>query len=204
MTSRKNHWLLSLFVIPLVAHSFAPNPAFESSRSVSLGGQRSSSSSLLRSLPPPPGEAFIVFLGDDDREGDGEEEEDEEEDIELEVDQYTQAAQEEFRESGRSSASPSLATSSTNGSLTTKQDWGGALGKLRQRMEDIETGKSEDPSHALFRVMSAQTPNQLIGQFVTSANPQTVQAMSGAVSSLLGGRSMYADAIGTRIYRQER
>mmetsp|Transcript_66515 Transcript_66515/g.192029 ORF Transcript_66515/g.192029 Transcript_66515/m.192029 type:complete len:394 (-) Transcript_66515:33-1214(-) len=76
-----------------------------------------------------------------------------------------------------------------SGDLTTYQDWGGALGKLRQRVEDVETGKSQDPSHALFRMMSAQSPNQVIGKFVTSANPQTVQAMSGAVSSLLGGLS---------------
>ena len=68
-------------------------------------------------------------------------------------------------------------------------DWGGALSKLRERVDDVETGKSQDPSHVLFRQMSSPSPNQLIGQFVSSANPQVVQAMSGAVQSLLGGLS---------------
>ena len=36
---------------------------------------------------------------------------------------------------------------------------------------------------------SSETPNQVIGQFITTANPQVVQAMSGAVGSLLGGLS---------------
>jgi len=197
MTPRTNHVLVSLFVIPLVVHSFAPIPAVPLSRSFSEG-QRTPSS--LRVVPPPPGETFIIVLGDDDDRDGGEEEEDEEEDSEIEVDQYIEAAQEECQESRSSSA---LATSNNKGDLTTKQDWGGALGKLRQRVEDIETGKSDDPSHALFRVMSAQTPNQLIGQFVTSANPQTVQAMSGAVSSLLGGMSMCASGYCTRLHRQQ-
>lgn len=38
-------------------------------------------------------------------------------------------------------------------------------------------------------MMSAPLPNQIIGTFVNSANPQVVQAMSGAVNSLLGGLS---------------
>jgi hypothetical protein len=37
--------------------------------------------------------------------------------------------------------------------------------------------------------MSSQSPNQAIDSFVKTANPQVVQAMSGAVSSLLGGLS---------------
>jgi hypothetical protein len=134
---------------------------------------------------PPAGESFIIILGDDD-DNTGEEGEDEEEDEDVEVDQYTQAAKEEFQDTNRRSSS--ALANSMNGDLVTNQDWGGALGKLRQRMEDVETGKSEDPSHALFRLMSAQTPNQVIAKFVTSANPQIVQAMSGAVNSLLGGR----------------
>lgn len=141
-------------------------------------------------MPPPPGDAFIVILGDDDNYED-DDNEDDEDDEEVEVDPYTQAAKEEFI--GTTEATTSALATSRSGDLVTKQDWGGALGKLRQRVEDTETGKSEDPSHALFRLMSAQTPNQVIGQFVTSANPQTVQAMSGAVSSLLGGRCLNAD-----------
>lgn len=140
-------------------------------------------------MPPPPGESFIVILGDDDEEGEDDYEDDDEEDEkEQEEDPYTKAAKEEFEESSSSPESSSALAMFNSGELTTFQDWGGALGKLRQRVEDMETGKSQDLSHALFRLMSSQSPNQVIGKFVTSANPQTVQAMSGAVSSLLGGR----------------
>ena len=137
---------------------------------------------------PPPGESFIIILGDDDDEGNEEYDvdEDDEEEEEQEDDVYTQAAKEEFEES--ISPKDSSALTITSGKLTTLEDWGSALGKLRQRVEDVESGKNQDPSHALFRLMSSQSPNQVIGKFVMSANPQTVQAMSGAVSSLLGGR----------------
>ena len=64
-------------------------------------------------------------------------------------------------------------------------------------VEDIESGKSQDPSHVLFRLMSNQSPNQIIGQFVSSANPNVVQAMSGAVGSLLGGLSNPAMGVET-------
>lgn len=83
-------------------------------------------------------------------------------------------------------------------SITT-MDWGGALGKLRQRLDDMEQGKSGNPSQALFRLMSSQSPNQAIGSFVTSANPHVVQAMSGAVSSLLGGLSSPTSGVETLV-----
>jgi len=76
-------------------------------------------------------------------------------------------------------------------------DWGGELGKLRQRMGDIDSGKSRDPSNALFRLMSAKTPNEMIGHFVQSANPKVVRACSDAVNSLLGGLSSPAMGIET-------
>jgi hypothetical protein len=110
------------------------------------------------------------------------EEEDDEED--EEEDPYTKVAKSEFQFDTPSSSS----LMKMNGELdATMMDWGGALGKLRERVGDMETGKSQDPSHVLFRLMSAESPNQVIGQFVNSVNPQTVQAMSGAVGSLLGG-----------------
>lgn len=133
---------------------------------------------------PPNGPIFIV-LGDDDDEGEeGEEfEEDDDDHEELEEDPYTALAAEEFR----ANEADSSALATMDGDFATFEDWGGALGKLRQRVEDVESGRSQEPSNALFRLMSAETPNQVIGNFVTSANPETVQAMSGAVSSLLGG-----------------
>lgn len=124
-----------------------------------------------------------ILMDDDDDDDENVEEEDEEE--ELEDDPYQKVAASEFSDETDSSSS---ALTAMNTDLdATMMDWGGALGQLRQRVEDVESGLSKDPSHVLFRIMSSQTPNQVIGQFVSSANPKTVQAMSGAVSSLLGG-----------------
>jgi hypothetical protein len=123
----------------------------------------------------------------------GDEDYDDVDDDVPEDDPYMELAPSEF---GNESSSSALTTTTTNNagrksssSLTTDLDWGGALGALRSRMEDVESGKAGDPSQALFRMMSAPSPNQIIGQFVNSADPQVVQAMSGAVSSLLGGLS---------------
>ena len=109
-------------------------------------------------------------------------EEDEEDEEELEEDPYESVASSEFVDSGKGGG---LVTST--GQVATGMDWGGALTRLRERVDDVESGKSQDPSHALFRLMSSQSPNQAIGSFVQKANPQVVQAMSGAVGSLLGG-----------------
>lgn len=132
------------------------------------------------------------------------EEEDEDDEPEPE-DPYLQVAASEFQDKAAAAAKKappgisSLMTTSSAASSTprTTIDWGGALGKLRQRMEDVETGKSQNPSQVLFRLMSSQTPNQAIGSFVSSANPDVVQAMSGAVSALLGGLSNPAMGIET-------
>ena len=134
---------------------------------------------------------LINISFDEGKNNDDEDEKDEEDDEEDdEPDPYQETALSEFSDEPGTASSPgSLVLSDASGSPTTALDWGGALGKLRERMEDIETGKSQDPSHALFRLMSSQSPNQAIGKFVSSASPQVVQAMSGAVSSLLGGLS---------------
>ena len=121
------------------------------------------------------------YLDDDMANEDDDEEEEEE-------DPYTAVADSEFQDTESSTLS-TLSGSSI--------DWGGELGKLRQRMGDVESGKSQDPSNALFRLMSANTPNQLIGQFVSSANPLVVKACSDAVNSLLGGLSSPAMGIET-------
>eukprot|EP00529_Nitzschia_sp_RCC80_P010764 CAMPEP_0113481884 /NCGR_PEP_ID=MMETSP0014_2-20120614/22636_1 /TAXON_ID=2857 /ORGANISM="Nitzschia sp." /LENGTH=635 /DNA_ID=CAMNT_0000375389 /DNA_START=108 /DNA_END=2015 /DNA_ORIENTATION=+ /assembly_acc=CAM_ASM_000159 len=133
---------------------------------------------------PPPGgfDQQRSMYGAEDEEDDDEDEEDE--------DPYTTAAASEFTNSDSvSSSSSSIVAANGGDELNTVIDWGGALSKLRERVDDVETGKSQDPSHVLFRQMSSPSPNQLIGQFVSSANPQVVQAMSGAVQSLLGGLS---------------
>ena len=138
----------------------------------------------LSSTPPP----VITFeaLDDDDDEEDDDDEDDEEE---LELDPYEQVATSEFVDKSDINEDDEgggvLAT--TGGEVSTGMDWGGALSRLRERVDDVESGKSQNPSQALFRLMSSQSPNQAIGTFVRDANPQVVQAMSGAVGSLLGG-----------------
>ena len=119
---------------------------------------------------------------------DEDEEDDDEGDDDDDEDPYTTVADSEFQDA-KSNTLSTLSGSS--------MDWGGALGKLRQRMGDIESGKSKDPSTALFRLMSSSTPNQLIGQFISGANPKVVKACSDAVNSLLGGLSSPAMGIET-------
>jgi hypothetical protein len=129
--------------------------------------------------------------------GDGmdDDDDDDEDEESLEEDSYKSLAPSEFQEEKSDSSS---ALTMRNGDLgVTRTDWGGEIGKLRQRVEDVESGLSRDPSHVLFRVMSSETPNQLIGKFVQSANFDTVQAMSGAVGSLLGGLSTPTSGIET-------
>jgi len=110
---------------------------------------------------------------------------DDQDEDELEEDPYQALAASEFKDTTEEYAS---AITRRNADLDeTKTDWGGEIGKLRQRVEDVESGLSKDPSQALFRVMSSESPSMLIGEFVNSANPKTVQAMTGAVGSLLGG-----------------
>lgn len=122
-------------------------------------------------------EPEIVFVFVEEEEEEEDEDEDDEDD--EEPDPYAEKASSEFVESGSG------------------LDWGGALGKLRQRVSDVESGESQSPSKALFRIMTSQTPNQAIGTFVNTANPQVVAAMSGAVSTLLGGLSNPAMGVET-------
>jgi hypothetical protein len=164
-------------------------PLQPSSRLQTLVSQQQQATRLRMSSTP---EIIVVFGGDDEENNDDEEEEEEEEE---EEDPYRLAAATEFADLTDAQTSSSLVRSSNakdagvSVALATDIDWGGAIGKLRERVNDMESGKSQDPSHALFRVLSAQTPNQQIGAFIQRADPQVVQAMSGAVSSLLGGLS---------------
>ena len=125
-------------------------------------------------------EAEVDGVDDDDDYDD-----DDDDDYYLQ-DPYESRAKSEFLDQPKSNSG--LVRSSPSEPKTTV-DWGGALSKLRERLDDVASGKSQDPSNALFRLMSSQSPNQAIGSFVNTANPQVVQAMSGAVSSLLGGLS---------------
>jgi hypothetical protein len=149
---------------------------------------------------------FVVYDPADDQieeslleeDEDIDEEEDEEED-----DPYTKVASSEFQDDEKNNKRRprkdigALTLLGKDELDTTLMDWGGALSTLRERVQDFESGKSQDPSHVLFRLMSNQTPNQIIGQFVSSANPMVVQAMSGAVGSLLGGLSNPAMGVET-------
>jgi Protein of unknown function (DUF760) len=151
-------------------------------------------------------EVIIIVLEDEDDDNENgpssllEEDDDDDEEEEVEEDPYTKVAASEFQASNddesnsnkskkarQNGVGAALTLSGKNELDTTMMDWGGALSTLRERVQDVETGKSQDPSHVLFRMMSSQTPNQIIGQFVSNANPMVVQAMSGAISSLLGG-----------------
>ena len=121
---------------------------------------------------------------------DGDDDDDEED-----KDPYAQSAPSEFSEIG--DANQAASPSSMAGALarqsrelnTTPLDWGGALTTLRDRVSDIESGKSTNPSTVLFRAISRERPNEAIGRFVREANPEVVAAMTGAVSSLLGSLS---------------
>lgn len=119
--------------------------------------------------------------GDDDptKKEPDEEQEDDDEDDDV-PDAYMKANPSEFLEGERGSL---LAA----GPVTTA-DWGGEYGRLRERFSEQEAGGAT-PSSALFRLMTSETPNQAIGNFVRTANPQVIQAMSGAVNGLLGGLS---------------
>jgi hypothetical protein len=175
----------------VVAIALAPKLAF------TAPSHAQSSSSLISQQhhirPLHRTEQYMITINNDDDDDDDnknsdveEEEEEEDDDDEEEEDAYTKVAGSEFTDSDQKSSA--LATM-RSGLDSTIMDWGGALGKLRERVGDVESGLSSDPSHALFRMMSSESPNQVIGKFITTANPQVVQAMSGAVGSLLGGLS---------------
>jgi hypothetical protein len=126
-------------------------------------------------------DSSIIYDEDDDEDDD-------------EADPYAQSAPSEFIETDDNTTvyASSLATALARQSRelnTTPLDWGGALTTLRDRVSDIESGKSTNPSTVLFRSISRERPNEAIGRFVREANPEVVAAMTGAVGSLLGSLS---------------
>jgi len=141
------------------------------------------SGSMLRQSNMPN----IIFIIGDDGEDEEEDEDEEEESREL----YKDLASSEFSSDSNRSAI------SEGGVISSDTDWGGALTKLRSRVSDIESGQSQKPSRALFRIMTSSSPNEAISKFVNEADPEILQAMSSAVSSLLGGLSNPAIGIET-------
>lgn len=121
-------------------------------------------------------------------EPDNDDDGDDDEDIDL--DPYRAAAASEFLDDEEESSSALAPSGATN------LDWGGEYGKLSDRIEDTEKG-GPSPSKALFGIMTSESPNQAIANFLRSADPQVVSAMSGAVSALLGGLSSPSKGIET-------
>ena len=113
-----------------------------------------------------------LHLAIDNYDDDDEDEEDED------LSAYEQNAASEFL------SNPS--SSSITPSFSQPVDWGGEYDTLRSRLTDTESGNI-GPSRALFRTMTAETPNEAIMNFVSGASPEVVTAMSAAVTSLLGG-----------------
>jgi len=138
---------------------------------------RSNTSSKLKLYQPTPfhrrvHEVLFSTIDVTPPEDEGEQEEDSN-------DPYAQLAESEFGED------------------KTAVDWGGALGKLRERISDLKKGRSQMPSNALFRVMTRDSPNETIINFLQEAKPDVVSAMTGAVMSLLGGLSNPAIGVET-------
>eukprot|EP00559_Dactyliosolen_fragilissimus_P008881 CAMPEP_0184858614 /NCGR_PEP_ID=MMETSP0580-20130426/3684_1 /TAXON_ID=1118495 /ORGANISM="Dactyliosolen fragilissimus" /LENGTH=582 /DNA_ID=CAMNT_0027354853 /DNA_START=278 /DNA_END=2026 /DNA_ORIENTATION=- len=143
----------------------------------------------------PPRQRNEDNESDKDKEEEDEiEEEDGDDDYDQEEDVYRQAAASEFMDTTQTNKNNSknrlsLTSSSSLAEVDrTSIDWGGEYGKLRERITDTQSGKM-GPARALFRIMSAETPNEAIMGFVTSADPEVVATMSSAVSTLLGGLS---------------
>ncbi|KAL7519070.1 hypothetical protein ACHAWX_003868 [Stephanocyclus meneghinianus] len=140
----------------------------------------------------------VLFMKHDILSMEGDEYEDEESDEDEEIDPYEQIAIAEFRDNlPDSPTNNTMMASSLETALArqlrtldaTSVDWGGALETLQGRVSDIESGRSENPSYAIFRTITRERPNEAIGRFVREANPEVVASMSGAVSALLGSLS---------------
>ncbi|KAL7477808.1 hypothetical protein ACHAW6_003602 [Cyclotella cf. meneghiniana] len=140
----------------------------------------------------------VLFMKHDILSIEGDEYEDEEGDEDEEIDPYEQIAIAEFRDNLPDSPTNNTMMASSLETALARQlrtldatpvDWGGALETLQGRVSDIESGRSENPSYAIFRTITRERPNEAIGRFVREANPEVVASMSGAVSALLGSLS---------------
>eukprot|EP00557_Chaetoceros_sp_GSL56_P010413 CAMPEP_0176480050 /NCGR_PEP_ID=MMETSP0200_2-20121128/2070_1 /TAXON_ID=947934 /ORGANISM="Chaetoceros sp., Strain GSL56" /LENGTH=498 /DNA_ID=CAMNT_0017876143 /DNA_START=294 /DNA_END=1790 /DNA_ORIENTATION=+ len=134
------------------------------------------------------GQSPALFLSskNDRQDSDDEEEYDDDDDDDDDDDSpslYEQSATSEFTPSSSSSSSSSIRLRSSSSSLPI--DWGGEYDTLRSRIQSTKEG-NVGPSQALFRILSSESPNEAIMNFVSSANPEVVSSMSSAVSGLLG------------------
>ncbi|KAL7553401.1 hypothetical protein ACHAWF_016682 [Thalassiosira exigua] len=186
----------------IVLHSSMPNDDDKNS-----GGDRPeegdmpSDDALFRETVGASGEGKDGLTTSDSDLLYGDDDDDDVEDDILDTDPYARQAPSEFTETDDASPpTSSLAKAVARQSRelnTTPYDWGGALSTLRSRVADVESGKSADPSTALFRTVSRERPNEAIGRFVREASPEVVAAMTGAVSSLLGSLSNPAMGVET-------
>jgi len=60
------------------------------------------------------------------------------------------------------------------------------LGKLRQRIEKIQSGGLSTPAQMLFELATEKAPGDVMREFFSTASPQVTEAMQDAVMSLLG------------------
>jgi len=120
---------------------------------------------------------------------DGDEEDEEVDEEEEEESLYEQFAASEFETDDPGELTSPL--SSPQGI-----DWGGEYDTLRERTADSLSGRVGPPL-ALFRIMTTKNPNDSIADFVSTADPQVVEAMGGAVQSLLGGLANPAAGVET-------
>jgi len=128
----------------------------------------------------------------DNNNNDKEEEEDDDDDEEEEESLYEQFAPSEFSTGDTDPGGQLTSPLSPDESI----DWGGEYDTLRSRTSDSLSGRVGPPL-ALFRIMTTKNPNDSISDFVSTADPQVVEAMGGAVSSLLGGLANPAAGIET-------
>jgi len=133
----------------------------------------------------------LISNEDDNAEEDEEEDEEDEEEESL----YEQFAPSEFQ-TGDDTPTTSGGELTTPLSSPEGIDWGGEYDTLRERTSDSLSGRVGPPL-ALFRIMTTKNPNESISDFVSTADPQVVEAMGGAVSNLLGGLANPAAGIET-------
>jgi len=173
--------ILALLLTKHVAHSFSVYQGSHSNRV-----QEQTFSRIILSTTNNEPLSYNDFGEENNGEENGEDEvneddEDDEDEDEGEDDAYTQLAPSEFKED-------EVETSNGLSLGETLIDWGSEYDKLRDRQEDVNSGKV-GPAKTLFRMMQSDNPNVAIGNFVKNANPEVVNVMTSAVTALLGGLS---------------
>jgi len=94
----------------------------------------------------------------------------------------------------------------SNDELQSDLKWAGALSSLRSRIEEVKSGKPSGAT-ALYSLMTASPPSEMINNFVVSSSPTVINAMTDAVGALIGnlgsnpalGMSVNVEATGERL-----